>query len=466
MEKSPIRENVSNNRSRYEFVNIRPGGNDTCLIKARPSSLEERQRVNNEIMRLYSNIEQVGFIYTDQDENLNLTMAGGEFCGNATRSAAYLALDGKTGDLKIRVSGVTDKLKAGVRNNGEAYAQMPINRDKSKIKPDLQKPQTWIVEMEGISQVVIFCDKNKAFQPPEELKEEAMDILEKRGLKQIPAAGVIYASQNENGWQIDPVVYVRDINTCFYETACGSGTTALGQVLALQKEGSIERVPVQQPSGQVINISINYDGQEFQYAEISGKIQSIAVGILAKSEKSGGVIIETILDEDSLEKALAGGLIETYQKVFAGPPYFENFTREEVRRYFRDYFKNGLILIARDEKGILGFAAAVDVLSETTIAKLAVEKGIDIERCAYIAELGVDENNRRKGVGISLVEELLMALPDERTLLRTNKDNYPAISLYQRLGFSIVPEMTELVKQRRVDGEEFIDERIFMIKDL
>lgn len=64
-----------------------PGGNTTAIVEGIPSSQLERRRINDVIMKQYPKVEQVGFL----DRSLpRLQMAGGEFCGNATRSAACL----------------------------------------------------------------------------------------------------------------------------------------------------------------------------------------------------------------------------------------------------------------------------------------------------------------------------------------------------------------------------------------
>lgn len=64
-----------------------PGGNTTAIVEGIPSSQLERKRINDAIMKQFPKVEQVGFL--DRSKPL-LQMAGGEFCGNATRSAACL----------------------------------------------------------------------------------------------------------------------------------------------------------------------------------------------------------------------------------------------------------------------------------------------------------------------------------------------------------------------------------------
>ncbi len=67
---------------------LRPSGNDTALVEGLFDK-ERRIEINNMILKERSDIEQVGF-YKVQGQQLRLEMAGGEFCGNALRSLAYL----------------------------------------------------------------------------------------------------------------------------------------------------------------------------------------------------------------------------------------------------------------------------------------------------------------------------------------------------------------------------------------
>src|SRR5581483_4823587 len=134
------------------FIIIRPGGNDTGLFIGETPSAPERKRLNDIILQLYPNVEQVGFL----DNNFyqpKFTMAGGEFCGNGTRSAAFILLGAQPGELLIESSGVEGQLRTGIRENGESFAQMPIYEDPQKIQQD---GNMYIVEMEGITHLVTF----------------------------------------------------------------------------------------------------------------------------------------------------------------------------------------------------------------------------------------------------------------------------------------------------------------------
>jgi len=107
---------------------LNPGGNITALIKGTNRPFDERKLINDKIMTKFSEIEQVGFI---DYSPTRLVMAGGEFCGNATRCAAFLTLKGKPGKTDVSVSGTKQILKSRIDKQGMVWSQMPIfkNRD-------------------------------------------------------------------------------------------------------------------------------------------------------------------------------------------------------------------------------------------------------------------------------------------------------------------------------------------------
>ena len=284
-----LQETVQNPET-YRLTVLRPGGNDTCLIAGIVEDAATRKRVNDAVMESYPTVEQVGFV--DLDPALpKLMMAGGEFCGNATRSTAWLALGGQPGELLVQVSGVSKLLRAGVTDKKEAFAEMPIYSDLAKITEDPEVPGNYVVKMEGITQYIAFDTEVISGLTPDEIKITAKKRIDENDLGRFPAAGVIYSQKNGDGWRITPVVFVpgaSDEGTLFLETACGSGTTALGMVLAMQQGASIKDVPIMQPSGLAIAVSVEFDGQSFQQAQISGPLEIVVPMALLRLPLSTG----------------------------------------------------------------------------------------------------------------------------------------------------------------------------------
>lgn len=254
---------------------IRPGGNDTLLIKGLVKNPNRKKLINDQMMSLYPNVEQVGFYEFNPKTNMaTLEMAGGEFCGNATRSLAYLLLNGKKGEIKVQVSGTTKKLRAGIKKENTAFAQMPIYSSLDsvqKIDNNLSK-----VSLSGITYLITPLPKNKSVN---ELKKIGFSLLKENGLAYSePACGVMFWSKRKKQYKLDPVVWVRDIKTLFYETACASGTAALGLWIAKTNPSSKIQTSIIQPSSQPIRVTITKNAKGFKQTIINGPIEILLKG--------------------------------------------------------------------------------------------------------------------------------------------------------------------------------------------
>lgn len=453
---------VKENSTTFEVVCLRPGGNDTALCIKSVDSLDERKRINDFLMNSYSNIEQVGFINLDVD-NPELMMAGGEFCGNATRSSAWRILEGKPGLINIKVSGVDRKLKAGVSQDLEAFAQMPIYPDISNISFEDQNKKNCTVKMEGITHYIDFDRSKIDGLSNDEIKVMAMDTIKSKGLDKFPAAGVIFVSEKENGLDIFPVVYVRDINTVFCETACGSGTTAVGMCLALSKRENIKDVPIIQPTGLPIKVSVDFDGSKFGEAFISGPVEELNT-LALEIDNSGNFLVEQVKKKDDLEKALSGGLTDLYKDIFGRAPYYEKFEDEEIKSIFSEYFEDGMLFVTRENDKVIGFVAALPISSVPDIGQIMTNSGYDMGNCWYMADLGVSLEHRRKGLGRKLTKIQVENLPGKDILLRTSINNLIAQRLYHSLSFAHLSNVYQDVMQARVDDSVVTDQRLFMLR--
>ena len=97
------------------YVLMNPTGNRTILVEI---EVEERdyKKIAEYLLKKEPTAEQVGFLDVKDKKKYRLNMAGGEFCGNATMSAAaYAVMKGwqKT-PVKLRVSGAKQELKVDV----------------------------------------------------------------------------------------------------------------------------------------------------------------------------------------------------------------------------------------------------------------------------------------------------------------------------------------------------------------
>jgi diaminopimelate epimerase len=121
-----------------------------------------------------------------------------------------------------------------------------------------------VVDMGGIIHIIV---EEKAF-PFEQVNFSANMKEIKDGLNvDGEAVGVLWVNKEGNKIEMKPVVWVKEIDTCFYETSCGSGSLAVA--FANQKS-----VKVRQPSGKDITINLQENGDiamSSEMEEINGR---------------------------------------------------------------------------------------------------------------------------------------------------------------------------------------------------
>lgn len=180
-----------------KYYLINPSGNITVLIEGK-----QNKELADAVMKKEPTCEQVGFISRDKaDCDIYLCMAGGEFCGNATMSAAYLTGKSK---VKVFVEGTGDVEVLFEGNTGSVKMPKPLEITTHKGYP--------LVRFPGIDHMIIEGD----IENPETLIKEYC-ISEALGMMFI------------NGEKLKPLVYVKSIDTLFWESSCASGTTAAGE---------------------------------------------------------------------------------------------------------------------------------------------------------------------------------------------------------------------------------------------
>ena len=258
----------SSDHFQVEYRKFIPGGNDTALVLKTGYTFEEKKAINDAILKFDSKIEQVGFVDTSKEPELQ--MAGGEFCGNATRSSAFFYLNGQPGKTKIKVNG-KDIINAGVYENGDAWCEIPLYHGDDVVL----KRETGIyqVKMNGMLSIVIQEEIAKQYlKDKTKLKEVAKQFIDKYELSGNEAVGIMFLEKVDR-LAIHPVVWVRDINTLYYETGCGSGTTATAMVEAFLKQRN-QKLEILQPSGLAITAEITIENGDIIKAVISGKVET------------------------------------------------------------------------------------------------------------------------------------------------------------------------------------------------
>ncbi|NOS67092.1 MAG: hypothetical protein HOO67_01865 [Candidatus Peribacteraceae bacterium] len=232
---------------RVSFHILWPGGNTTALVEGE-FPLAKRKEISAAIIKKHPDVEQVGYLHKPKDPaaDIHLEMTGGEFCGNATRCAAFFWAR-KTGknNLLVEVSGMDELVDAVVSNEDCSILVPP-----EMVRGVRDLPEGTMVDLEGISHLII----EGATLPEAEIHR----VLEPH--KYLPAVGAIFTTFSKNAATIDPYVYFLQGSTpvLIRETACASGSIAAGVVLHRNIKADIF-YDITQPTGEKYRVKFMHD---------------------------------------------------------------------------------------------------------------------------------------------------------------------------------------------------------------
>lgn len=276
---------------KLEFTKVSPSGNMTILIWSEVTR-KEHAKVANILMdcTYHLGAEQVGYVETSKNSKAvaHLQMMGGEFCGNATRSLAFMLVERKFPNILIEnniakfyltVSGVEEPLEVEVecdnnKNPISAKVQMPIYNNIDSV---CQKDHIDLVSLEGISHIIV--DNNKTPFNQENYKNDFIKFRDSLNLQDKEAVGVMWKTiAEDNSISMEPVVWVKETDSYYYETSCGSGTVALALAIAKESNNVYQEFKIYQPSGKYILAIVERDDNKFLNAYIKGAVDIIAEG--------------------------------------------------------------------------------------------------------------------------------------------------------------------------------------------
>ena len=193
--------------------------------------------------------EQAGFLVSSQS---HFEMAGGEFCGNASRAAAVLFSKLRGADnVEFTVSGFKGLVSATVdrRSDNEYYVRCRFPGMSVGVYPVEGHEQTInIVDLGGIVHVVV---ESRFPAQAEVYRETHHQLTEELSLRERDAVGVVWIERKGDYVALHPVVWVRSIDTFFYESSCGSGTIAACAVTGVSD--------IIQPTGKIIRAEVDGD---------------------------------------------------------------------------------------------------------------------------------------------------------------------------------------------------------------
>ena len=436
----------------------RPAGNDTAFVYGLKYTQEQRKKINDLIMAKHPNVEQVGFI--ELNNKPELQMAGGEFCGNATRSAASIYLNGKSGSLQMFVNS-KDLINAGVDKEGKAWCEIPLYHGADVITK--KEPGIFIVKMNGMVTVVIQDEIAKKYLVDKDnLKAMGMNFIHKYNLEYSEAVGVMFCENVEGVIKINPIVWVKEINTLFYETACGSGTTATCMVEAYLKKQNV-KMDVLQPSELIITSEIIYNEGDFKKATILGNVETDGKTYSIELEEKKSMITRKI---EAITPEKVKDFVKVY-KVFCDAPYYEAWTDAMILEEYEELVKYG---------HVYGYYIGEECIGTATFRTMLLKDKHPVhysnpQKTAYFADLTVLKEYRGKGIGTELMKyalEIMKKEGYERVYMKTLEiGKSMSYGIAVKLGFKLLKGVNSIDKMNRLQKERKEEDlKIYLDKEL
>ena len=239
-----------------------PAGNITALVES-DVRIEDQPSAAAKIMERHPEIEQVGFVRFSPESpefQVQLRMAGGEFCGNASMSAAalyilkYFSFDFQDPiPVKLRVSGASDLIfclvEPGSLSTVNVSIRIPeaLSIRKEPLSVGRMICELPVVRMEGISHIVVTP------------RSDFYSLLENRGMAEetvknwcvrlaADGLGIMFYNDAGDVCKLDPLVYVPACGTTFWENSCASGTAAVGMWLSDENASPVS-LTIREPGG-------------------------------------------------------------------------------------------------------------------------------------------------------------------------------------------------------------------------
>lgn len=156
--------------------------------------------------------------------------------------------------------------------------------------------------------------------------------------------------------------------------------------------------------------------------------------------------------------------ITLYLDAFTSGELAQCISEKEAENSLNDLVEKGRILAAYFENQLAGCVIYFPFNQHTTLS-ISDFPNINFSKTAYIAELMVKSNFRKKGIATTLLDKSLVDMKRnyENAAIRVWDKNKKAIYLYEKKGF--VPFTTIVQTKKRSETETFPMRKIYMIKN-
>ena len=262
---------MEKNLNGLKYHLIDPTGNITALVET-ITPVSEQPEIAKRILKEEKECEQVGFIGSSGVADIKLRMASGEFCGNAVMSTASFFCEhkglpvGETAGVTVECSGCDEPVLVNItrrQDRGshtyEGAVAMPkaISVEETVLDFDNRRYKMPVVRFAGIDHIISITDVS-GFEPADD--GEAETALKKWcGDLGSVCIGIMFAKNIGEDMNVRPLVYVPDVCTCFWESSCASGATAIGTYYGTHSGKKQYSLKLHMPGG-ILAVSSSDDG--------------------------------------------------------------------------------------------------------------------------------------------------------------------------------------------------------------
>ncbi|NLD11439.1 hypothetical protein [Aminicella lysinilytica] len=250
-------------------INVRiadPAGNITIFVMD-PFERKYYQHVATQLLAIEKfHAEQVAFVKSAD----SMEMCGLEFCGNASRSFALMAAEARdiTGkaSIVVNVSGSEKPLTVEIdseSNYTKIRMPLPVSAVKAVEWSILPAGGGILVDLGGIMHLVL-----QGTEATKENFDRIKDVV--NGEYDPPAMGVMFYDSAKE--YLTPVVYVKDVDTTYFEGSCASGSTAVAIALSSGFADGSHAFRLQQPAG-TVTATVDIKDGNLQAVYIEGPVE-------------------------------------------------------------------------------------------------------------------------------------------------------------------------------------------------
>ena len=228
-----------------KYVLLDPSGNRTALV-TEWGGAEDEAEITRRLMKVS---EQVAYLEAPDLPGAvaRLRLMGGEFCGNASMAAAGWLIreelkPGEERTVPLEVSGAKGIVFCRIRGTEKGF-------EGTVEMPGIL--ETWRTECSGIPLEAVRMEGivHLIRESREPMEKDAAEALMRKLAEELPDEAVGLLDRSTETGSMRPLVYVRGSGTMVWETACGSGSAAIGALEALRQGKGQTVTPVPQPGG-------------------------------------------------------------------------------------------------------------------------------------------------------------------------------------------------------------------------